>query len=83
MGPHADDAHRSPRSNWFVIPVSRLAFCEVLYTVYVYPFEIASGILLVAIVAAIGLTMRRREGRRYQDIAKQVGVRAEDRFSTR
>lgn len=56
------------------------ALGEVLYTVYVYPFEIASVILLVAIVAAIGLTMRRREGRRYQDIAKQVGVRAEDRL---
>lgn len=56
------------------------ALGQVLYTVYVYPFEIASVILLVAIVAAIGLTMRRREGRRYQDIAKQVGVRAEDRL---
>lgn len=56
------------------------ALGQVLYTVYVYPFEIASVILLVAIVAAIGLTMRRREGRRHQDIAKQVGVRAEDRL---
>ena len=37
---------------------------SVLYTVYVYPFEIAAVILLVAIVAAIALTLRRREGRR-------------------
>jgi NADH-quinone oxidoreductase subunit J len=50
-----------------------------LYTVYVYPFEIAAAILLVAIVAAIALTMRRRPETKYQNPAEQVGVRRGDR----
>ncbi|MEY2720810.1 MAG: hypothetical protein RL245_646 [Pseudomonadota bacterium] len=52
---------------------------EVLYTQYVYPFELAAVLLLVAIVAAIALTMRRRPGLKPQDVAKQVAVRREDR----
>jgi NADH-quinone oxidoreductase subunit J len=51
----------------------------VLYTEHVYAFEIASVILLLAIVAAITLTMRKRPGLKLQDIAKQVAVRREDR----
>ena len=51
----------------------------VLYTFYVYPFEIAAVILLVAIIAAISLTMRRREGAKYQDPAQQVRVSRDDR----
>ena len=51
-----------------------------LYTVYVYPFEIAAAILLVAIVAAIALTMRRRAGVKTQDPGRQVEVRREDRI---
>jgi NADH-quinone oxidoreductase subunit J len=51
----------------------------VLYTQHVYAFEIASVILLLAIVAAITLTMRRRPGHKVQDIAKQIAVRREDR----
>ncbi|MFV1972555.1 MAG: NADH-quinone oxidoreductase subunit J [Thiohalobacterales bacterium] len=52
---------------------------SVLYTDYVYPFEIASVILLVAIIAAIALTMRRRPGTRSQDPVEQVAVKREDR----
>lgn len=52
---------------------------KVLYTVYVYPFELAAAILLVAIVAAIALTMRRRPDAKSQDIAKQVAVKRADR----
>ena len=52
---------------------------HLLYTQYLYPFEIAAVILLVAIVAAITLTMRKRPGQKVQDIAKQVAVRAKDR----
>jgi NADH-quinone oxidoreductase subunit J len=48
---------------------------KLLYTVYVYPFEIASVILLVSIVAAIRLTLRRRPDTKYIDPAKQVRVR--------
>ena len=51
----------------------------VLYTEHVYAFEIASIVLLLAIVAAITLTMRRRHGLKAQDIVKQVSVRREDR----
>jgi NADH-quinone oxidoreductase subunit J len=51
----------------------------VLYTEHVYAFEIASVVLLLAIVAAITLTMRKRPGLKVQDIAKQVAVRREDR----
>ena len=51
-----------------------------LYTEHVYAFEIAAVILLLAIVAAITLTMRRRPGLKVQDIAKQVSVKASDRI---
>ena len=51
----------------------------VLYTQHVYAFEIASVILLLAIVAAITLTMRKRPGLKVQDIVKQVAVRREHR----
>jgi NADH-quinone oxidoreductase subunit J len=53
---------------------------QLLYTQYLWPFEIAAVILLVAIVAAITLTMRRRPGQKVQDVAKQVAVRAQDRI---
>jgi NADH-quinone oxidoreductase subunit J len=52
---------------------------QVMYTKYAYPFELAAVLLLVAIVAAISLTMRKRPGLKVQDIAKQVGVNAKDR----
>lgn len=55
------------------------ALGAVLYTQHVYAFEIAAVILLLAIVAAITLTMRKRPGLKVQDIAKQVAVRREDR----
>jgi NADH-quinone oxidoreductase subunit J len=52
----------------------------VLYTEHVYAFELASFVLLLAIIAAIVLTMRRRPGLKVQDIGKQVAVRREDRL---
>jgi NADH-quinone oxidoreductase subunit J len=52
---------------------------SVLYTFYVYPFEIASVILLVAIIAAISLTLRRREGVKSQNPSQQVRVSRDDR----
>jgi NADH-quinone oxidoreductase subunit J len=55
------------------------ALGQVIYTRYAYPFELAAMLLLVAIVAAISLTMRRRQGLKYQDISRQVSVRAADR----
>ena len=55
------------------------ALGQALYTDYVYPFELAAVLLLVAIVAAISLTMRRRPGLRQQNVAAQVAVRRQDR----
>ena len=52
---------------------------RLLYTDYVYPFEIAAVILLVAIVAAIALTLRRRKTTKYQDPGAQAAVRRADR----
>jgi NADH-quinone oxidoreductase subunit J len=52
---------------------------EALYTSYLYPFELAAMLLLLAIVAAIVLTMRNRPGLKVQDVAAQVRVRREDR----
>jgi NADH-quinone oxidoreductase subunit J len=53
---------------------------RVLYTKYAYPFELAAVLLLVAIVAAISLTLRRRPGLKVQNISKQVAVQAKDRI---
>ena len=50
-----------------------------IYTEYVYPFELAAVLLLIAIVAAIALTLRRRKDSKSQDVAQQVAVRREDR----
>lgn len=52
----------------------------VLYTVYVYPFEIAAVILLVAIIAAIALTLRRRPKTKYQNPDLQIAVKRDDRI---
>ncbi|MBK1706697.1 NADH-quinone oxidoreductase subunit J [Halochromatium glycolicum] len=46
-----------------------------LYTTFLYPFEIAAVILLVAIIAAIRLTLRRRPETKYQDAARQVRIK--------
>jgi len=55
------------------------ALGEILYTEYVFPFEVAAVILVVAIIAAIVLTLRRRKGVKKQDPSKQVRVRRDDR----
>jgi NADH-quinone oxidoreductase subunit J len=52
---------------------------KVLYTDFVYPFELAAVLLLIAIVAAISLTMRKRPGLKLQNISKQVAARSQDR----
>jgi len=52
---------------------------RVLYTEYLYPFEIAAVILLVAIIAAIALTLRKRKKQHFMPPEKQVLVKREDR----
>ena len=53
---------------------------RLIYTEYVYAFELAAVILLVAMVAAIALTLRRRTGNKAMDVARQVAVKREDRI---
>lgn len=53
---------------------------RVLYTDYLLPFELASVVLLVAIVAAIVLTLRDRQDNKSMDPAEQVKVRRQDRI---
>lgn len=53
---------------------------RVLYTVYAYPFEIAALVLLVAMVAAVSLTLRKRKDVRHLDPAEQVKVKASERL---
>jgi NADH-quinone oxidoreductase subunit J len=55
------------------------ALGRVLYTDYAFAFEVAAVVLLVAIIAAIALTLRRRKDRRAQDPAQQVKARREER----
>lgn len=53
---------------------------QLLYTEYVYSFEIAAVILLVGIIAAISLTLRRRPNTKHQKIEEQVAVKSKDRL---
>lgn len=52
---------------------------RLLYTEYLYPLEIAAVILLVAIIAAIALTLRTRKDTKHTDPSQQVRVKARDR----
>lgn len=54
------------------------ALGQVLYTQYMYPFQVSGLILLVAMIGAITLTLRRRAGTRRQDVSKQVGRQVKD-----
>jgi NADH-quinone oxidoreductase subunit J len=53
---------------------------RILYTQYAYPLELAAMLLLVAIVAAIALTMRQRAGLKKQDVDAQVAVKSSERL---
>ncbi|WP_371929847.1 NADH-quinone oxidoreductase subunit J [Uliginosibacterium sp. 31-16] len=53
---------------------------RVIFTDYAYPFELASLILLVAMISAVMLTYRRRESIKHMDPAAQIAVKAKDRL---
>ncbi len=53
---------------------------RLIYTEYVYAFELAAVILLLAIVAAISLTLRQRGGSKSMDVSRQVAVKRADRI---
>ena len=64
-----------------VIPYSNTqALGRLMYTQYLYPVEIAAVILLVAMIAAIALTLRKRKDSKAIDASDAVRVRAEERF---
>ncbi|MEE9334423.1 MAG: NADH-quinone oxidoreductase subunit J [Granulosicoccaceae bacterium] len=79
---------RSFKSDTFPAPASAAAadysnteaLGKLLYSEYLFQFEIAAIILLVAIVAAIALTMRRRPDTKYQKPADQISVTKADRL---
>jgi NADH-quinone oxidoreductase subunit J len=54
------------------------AIGRVLYTEYVYFFELAGGVLLVAMIGTIVLTLRHRRDAKRQNVARQVGRRRQD-----
>jgi len=56
------------------------AIGKLIYTQYIFAFEIAGLILLVAIIAAVALTLRHGKDRRQTDSAAQIRVRPEDRL---
>jgi NADH-quinone oxidoreductase subunit J len=53
---------------------------KLLYTQYLYPLEVAAGILLVAMIAAIALTLRERKDSKFISASDQVRVKAKDRL---
>jgi NADH-quinone oxidoreductase subunit J len=55
------------------------ALGEVLFTEYIYPFEVSGIILLVAMIAAISLTFRGTQTRKHQDVTKQRKAKAKER----
>ena len=72
-----------PQSNVPPLPAdysNTKALGQLLYTDYVFAFETASVVLLLAMVSAIGLTLRRRKDARYSDASVAVRTRAADRL---
>ena len=61
-------------------PSNTMELGQLLYTRYQYAVEVAAVILLVAMIAAIALTLRQRKDSKFIDPADQVKVRAADRL---
>ena len=68
------------QANGVVVTNNTMELGKLLYTQYIYPLEIAAVILLVAIISAIALTLRRRKDSRAVDPSDQVVVKARDRM---
>ena len=62
-------------------PSNTLAVGKLLYTEYLYPLQIAATILLVAMIAAIALTLRERKDSKHINPALQIRVKAQDRVT--
>lgn len=80
LGSHYFQVADSEIPDWPAHASNTKALGELLFTDYVYPFELASVVLLLALVAAVALTYRGRKESNYVDPAKQVAVKAADRI---
>lgn len=63
-----------------VVTNNTLELGKLIYTHYIFPLEIAAAILLVAMIAAIALTLRARKDSKYVHPGEQVRVKAQDRM---
>jgi len=79
-GPAAVQAATQAATNGVAQVSNTKELGKLLYTEYLYPLEIAAVLLLVAIVAAIALTLRQRKDSKHMDPGAQVKVRARDRL---
>jgi NADH-quinone oxidoreductase subunit J len=77
MAPQAEALRLAPTPD-IALVTNTEALGRILYTQYVYVFQAAGIVLLVAMIGSIVLTLRRRPGVRKQDIAVQVNRRKED-----
>ena len=75
-GSHPDDSPGAPPPGYS----NTKALGQVLYTDYVYAFELAAIVLLVAIVAAIAITLRSRKETKYQDASTQLAATKGERL---
>lgn len=81
VGPERFGLAHIPMPEAFPANYSNMASLgDVLYTDYVYPFEVAAVLLLTAIIAAISLTHRRGKRHKAQSVSKQIAVKAKDRL---
>ena len=73
--------NNTPLTQWPINPnySNTQALGKLLYTEFVYPFELAGIILLVAVVAAVALTLRKRKDTKYTNPADQVRIKRSDR----
>lgn len=74
FGPEVMPAHEAPVGYSNTKDLARI-----LFTGYAYPFELASVILLVAIIAAVMLTLRRRKDTKGLPVAQQLSIRRSER----
>ena len=74
------DVRNAPMADAAALKLGNVGLLGIeIYTRYLYPLQIAAVVLLVAIVAAIALTLRRRKDSKYQDPAMQVRAKKADR----
>lgn len=81
FGPKVAESIASPTPDIAAVD-NTVAIGQILYTDYIYPFQVAGLILLVAMIGAIVLTFRRRPGVKRQNIMEQNARRPEEAYDT-